>query len=110
SKVESSDDVRRQPEALIRYSEQLGKANQALRKFLYANVYYHPRVAEVNQRACEMLKQVFESYVADPGQLGEVATRRLEQERLHRTVCDYVAGMTDRYLLEEYARLSVASG
>jgi dGTPase len=43
--------------------------------------------------------------VADPKQLGEVATRRLEQEGLHRTVCDYVAGMTDRYLMEEYVRI-----
>jgi dGTPase len=100
------DDVRQQSATLIRYSDDLGKANTALRKFLYANVYYHPRVAEVNQRACEMLKKVFETYVADPGQLGEVATKRVEQEGLHRTVCDYVAGMTDRYLIEEYARIS----
>ena len=105
AKPKSSDDVRKQPVKLIRYSDGLGQANLALRKFLYANVYYHPRVAEVNQRACEMLRQVFESYVADPEQLGEVAIRRLEQEGLHRTVCDYVAGMTDRYLIEEYARI-----
>jgi dGTPase len=102
----SPGDVRKQSATLIHYSDELRKANQALRKFLYANVYYHPRVAKVNQRACEMLRKVFESYVADPGQLGEVATGRLEQEGLHRTVCDYVAGMTDRYLMEEYARIS----
>jgi len=101
-----SDDVRKQPAKLIHYSDDLRKANAALRKFLYANVYYHPRVAKVNQRACGMLKKVFESYVVDPKQLGEVATRRLEQEGLHRTVCDYVAGMTDRYLIEEYARIT----
>jgi len=100
------EDVRKQPAKLIHYSEDLGKANAALRKFLYANVYYHPRVAEVNQRACEMLKKVFQSYVSDPRQLGDLATRRLEQEGLHRTVCDYVAGMTDRYLIEEYARIT----
>ena len=82
------------------------KANQALRKFLYQNVYYHPRVAEVNQRACEMLKKVFEATWPIPDQLGDVATRRLEKEGLHRTVCDYVAGMTDRYLIEEYARIA----
>ena len=99
-------DVRKQSAKLIRYSDELRKANAALRKFLYANVYYHPRVAEVNQRACEMLKKVFECYVADPGQLGDVATGRVEQEGLHRTVCDYVAGMTDRYLMEEYARIT----
>jgi len=102
----NTDDVRKQPAALIRYSDDLRKANAALRKFLYANVYYHPQVAKVNQRACEMLKKVFECYVADPGQLGDVATRRIEQEGLHRTVCDYVAGMTDRYLIEEYARIT----
>jgi dGTPase len=102
----SADDVRKQTAKLIHYSDELRRANAALRKFLYANVYYHPRVAKVNRRACEMLKKVFESYVVDPKQLGEVATRRLEQEGLHRTVCDYVAGMTDRYLIEEYARIT----
>jgi dGTPase len=102
----SADDVRIQPLAMIRYSDELQKSNAALRKFLYANVYYNPRVHEVNRRACEMLKKVFETYVADPAQLGEVATRRVEQEGLHRTVCDYVAGMTDRYLMEEHARIS----
>ena len=51
--VESADDVRREPVPLIRYSDELLEANRALRKFLYKNVYYHPRVAEVNQRACE---------------------------------------------------------
>src|SRR5437870_241687 len=107
---ESPDDVRRQEAALIRYSEELHQANAALRKFLYANVYYHPRVAKVNQRACEMLRKVFESYLADPRQLGEVATKRIDQEGLHRTVCDYVAGMTDRYLMEEYARISGERG
>jgi dGTPase len=102
----SPDDVRKQPAKLIRYGDELRKANAVLRKFLYANVYYHPRVAEVNQRACAMLKNVFESYIAKPDQLGEVATKRVEQEGLHRTVCDYVAGMTDRYLIEEYGRIS----
>ena len=102
----SADDVRKQSAKLIHYSDDLRKANAALRKFLYANVYYHPRVARVNQRASEMLKKVFESYVGDPSQLGEVATKRIEQEGLHRTICDYVAGMTDRYLMEEYARIS----
>jgi dGTPase len=103
---QSPDDVRKQSAPLVRYSAELHQANAALRKFLYANVYYHPRVAKVNQRACEMLRKVFESYVANPRQLGEVATKRIDQEGLHRTVCDYVAGMTDRYLMEECARIS----
>lgn len=103
--AQSADEVRRQPLPLIRYSDELLEANRALRKFLYANVYYHPRVAEVNQRACEMLRRVFEEYVANPARLGDAATKRIETEGLHRTVCDYIAGMTDRYLMEEHARL-----
>jgi dGTPase len=105
SGVQSADNVRQRSARLIRYSDELAEANRALRKFLYQNVYYHPRVSEVNRRACEMLRRVFEAYLVDPDRLGDGATRRIEQEGLHRTVCDYVAGMTDRYLMEEYARI-----
>jgi dGTPase len=52
-----------------------------------------------------MLRKVFASYVADPNRLGDAAAKRIDQEGLYRTVCDYIAGMTDRYLLEEHARL-----
>ena len=104
--AQSADEVRRQPIPLVRYSDELLRANGELRKFLYKNVYYHPRVAEVNRRACEMLKKVFETYLADPERLGEAATKRMETEGLHRTVCDYIAGMTDRYLIDEYGRIT----
>jgi dGTPase len=104
--VQSADDARRQSAPLIRYSDDLLQANGALRKFLYQNVYYHPRVADVNRRACEMLRKVFEAYLANPERLGEAAAKRIEAEGLYRTVCDYIAGMTDRYLMEEYARIA----
>jgi len=52
-----------------------------------------------------MLRQVFQVYLADPDELGETAAKRIETEGLHRTVCDYIAGMTDRYLMEEHARI-----
>ncbi|MFZ1218702.1 MAG: deoxyguanosinetriphosphate triphosphohydrolase, partial [Chthoniobacterales bacterium] len=105
SGVSSADEVRSQPIPLISYSDGLFEANRELRRFLYKNVYYHPRVAEVNRRACEMLRAVFEAYVLAPNLLGDAATKRIESEGLHRTICDYIAGMTDRYLLEEHARL-----
>jgi dGTPase len=103
--VRSADEVRRQEVSLIGYSDERRTANQELRRFLYKNVYYHPRVAEVNRVACEMLRNVFDAYVREPDLLGDAATRRIESEGLHRTVCDYIAGMTDRYLMEEYGRL-----
>ena len=83
------------------------EANRELRRFLYKNVYYHPRVAEVNQQACEMLRAVFEAYIRAPELLGDSATRRIESEGLHRTVCDYVAGMTDRYAIQVFERFYV---
>jgi len=104
--VKSADEVRRQPAPLISYSDKLLQANDQLRRFLYKNVYYHPRVAEVNQQACEMLRSVFEAYLLAPDLLGDTAGKRIESEGLHRTICDYIAGMTDRYLLEEHARLT----
>jgi dGTPase len=106
--VATADDVRRQPEPLIRYGDELLRANRKLRKFLYQNLYYHPRVAVANQRACEMLRDVFGAYVKQPQLLGTATTRRMAEEGLHRAVCDYLSGMTDRYLIEEHARLFTA--
>ena len=104
--IENTRQVRQQERPLICYSEDLLNANRALRRFLYQNVYYHPRVAEVNRQACEMLRIVFEAYVLSPDLLGDAAAGRIEAEGLHRTVCDYIAGMTDRYLTEEHDKLS----
>ncbi len=104
--ISSASGVREEGAPLICYSDELQNANQELRKFLYENVYYHPRVAEVNRRACEMLREVFAAYLRDPERLGEGDARRIEAEGLPRTICDYVAGMTDRFLLEEHTRLN----
>jgi dGTPase len=105
SKVASAEDARRQPHPLIRYSDALLGANRKLRRFLYQNLYYHPTVAQANNRACQLLKDVFGAYIAAPERLGEATTRRVEKEGLYRAVCDYLSGMTDRYLLDEHTRL-----
>jgi dGTPase len=106
SGVQGADEVRRQRAPLIRYSNELAEANHALRKFLYQNVYYHPQVSKLNRRACEMLRRLFQFYISNPDRFRETVVRRTETESLHRIVCDYVAGMTDRYLMEEYARIT----
>jgi dGTPase len=105
ARVRSVADVRRQPGPLIGYSAELLAANRELRDFLYPNLYYHPEVRGENDRGCALLAEVFAQYLAAPEKLGEAASRRVATEGLHRTVCDYLAGMTDRYLLEEHARL-----
>ena len=76
-----------------------------LRRFLYTNLYYHPQVSGVNQRACELLERVFKEYLNAPSQLGRTSAKRVKKDGLHRTVCDFVSGMTDRYLINEHERL-----
>ena len=105
SGVQSADDVRRHPELLICYSPETAREARALRTYLYANLYYHPQVNGANQRACDMLAKVFHAYVEDPSQIGREATRRVPNCGLYRAAGDYIAGMTDRYLLREHARL-----
>ncbi len=103
--VQTADDVRRHPELLIGYSDRTASEAKALRSFLYANLYFHPDVNGANQRACDMLAAVFDAYIADPSQIGREATRRVPNCGLYRAAGDYIAGMTDRYLLREHGRL-----
>ena len=103
--VRSVDDVRRQPKPLIQYSMRLLEANRKLRRFLYQNLYYHPKVAGANTRACELLRNVVAAYLEHPERLGEATRTRIATDGIHRAVCDYLSGMTDRYLLEEHHRL-----
>ena len=103
--VQSADDVRRHPDLLIGYSERTAAEAKSLRSFLYANLYFHPEVNAANQRACDMMAAVFDTYIADPSQIGREATRRVPNCGLYRAAGDYIAGMTDRYLLREHARL-----
>lgn len=105
AQIRSANEARKHQRPLIQYSRELLTQNRKLRQFLYKNLYYHPRVAAANMRACEMLKAVFHAYVKDPKLLGDTALKRIPAEGLQRTVCDYLSGMTDRYLIEEHERL-----
>jgi len=103
--VQSADDVRRFPKALIQYSPERRKLNLELRKYLYKNLYYNPVVHQPNLRAVKMLGQLFNYYLAHPKEIGDSSRRRLKKTGLHRAVCDYLAGMTDRYVMLESARI-----
>lgn len=104
SKVRTVDDVRRLARPLVRYSPGRRLRNQALRKYLYKNLYYNPAVHGPNQRAVRMLGALFRHYRDHPGDLSEGARKRIAREGLERAVCDYMAGMTDRFALQEYTR------
>lgn len=103
--VSSVEDVRIQKKNLIGFSPELRRQNAALRKFLFKNLYFNPKVADANQRGCQLLESFFNRLVESPSLLGRKATRRIKTQGLHRTVCDYLAGMTDRYCFEQYHEL-----
>jgi dGTPase len=103
--VNSADDVRRFPRALIQHSPERRELNMELRDYLYKNLYYNPVVHEPNLRAVKMLKELFNYYLKHPKEIGEGTQKRVKKIGLHRAVCDYIAGMTDRYVMSEYERI-----
>jgi dGTPase len=110
SAVRSADDVRRLREPLVQYSARRLDLNRELRDYLHQNLYFNPQVREPNQRAVRMLEQLFLHYLHHPAHMGQQARRRARRIGLHRAVCDYIAGMTDRYLGLEYDRWLAPAG
>ncbi len=103
--VKSADDVRRCAKPLIQHSAARHTLNLELRRYLYKNLYYNPVVHQPNLRAVKMLKELFGYFLKHPKEIGESSRRRLKKIGLHRAVCDYLAGMTDRYVMLEYERI-----
>src|SRR6266849_2434368 len=103
--VQSADEVRGQPGPLAQYSSLRTGLNVELRDYLYENLYFNPLVHEPNRRAVRMLEALFEYFLAHSENFGEALHKRAEQDGWHRVVCDYLAGMTDRYAIQEHQRL-----
>ncbi len=101
----SADQVRLQPKPLAQYSPKRRELNLELRGYLYRNLYYSPEVHEPNRRAVRLLKQLFRYYLEHPQEIGEQARKRASQDGWPRAVCDYLAGMTDRYAIQEHQRV-----
>jgi dGTPase len=103
--VQSADDVRLFSKSLVQHSPGRRELNLELRKYLYKNLYYNPVVHQPNLRAVKMLEQLFNYYLKHPKEIGESSRKRLKKFGLQRIVCDYLAGMTDRYVMLECQRL-----
>ena len=103
--VQTADDVRLQPRSLVQYSPKRRELNLELRDYLYQNLYFNPVVHEPNSRAVRMLEELFNYYLAHPKQIGAQAQKRARKAGRHRAICDYIAGMTDRYSMLEHQRL-----
>ena len=104
ARVRSAAEVRACRKPLIQYSARRRELNLELRRYLYHNLYFNPAVHEPNERAAGMLEALFHFYLEHPAQLGDQTQKRIPADGLHRAVCDYLAGMTDRYVTQEYQR------
>ena len=89
---------------LIAFSPDLSKKREALREFLKTKLYRHYRVVRMSDKARRFIRALFQVYLARPEQLSPGSQKRLKQEGAHRVICDYIAGMTDRYAQEEYRK------
>ncbi len=104
-KIGSLEDVQQHNRKLISFSPEFGIIALELHDFLFENVYFHPEVLGVNHIASDRMENLFNVYIANPELLGDNARSRMETVGLKRAVADYIAGMTDRFALNEYLRL-----
>ncbi|HET7625992.1 MAG TPA: deoxyguanosinetriphosphate triphosphohydrolase, partial [Verrucomicrobiae bacterium] len=79
--------------------------NIELRRYLYRNLYYNSAINKPHIRAKQLLKDLFAHFVKHPNEIGEHARSRARKIGTHRAVCDYLAGMTDRYAILEHQRI-----
>jgi dGTPase len=103
--VKSANEVRLFPKALVQHSPERRELNLELRNYLYKNLYFNKALHVPNQRALQLLEKLFRFCLKHPGEVGEQSRRRIRKAGLHRAVCDYLAGMTDRYVRLEYERI-----
>lgn len=103
--IENLTDVRKQDAKIARHSELVGAQNKELKDFLYSNFYRHPRVVRMSFKANNILRALFTAYCDETRMLPETTQRLLQHAAVQRVVCDYIAGMTDRFAMQEYARL-----
>jgi dGTPase len=104
----SADDVRHAGKTLIRFSDETAEAEQGLKRFLFDNVYRSELVMEPVRRSQVVMAELFDHYLASldlPGRWGNAARAAATDAERARVICDFIAGMTDPYALEQHARL-----
>lgn len=105
--ITTLDGVRAVKPRLVDFSEAMTAKHLALKAFLYDRLYTHHRVTRMTQKADRIMTALFEVYMHEPRQLPPHVLRRVEEngETVPRVIADYIAGMTDRFALEEYKKL-----
>ena len=104
-KIAAIEDVRRAPRLVVMPSAEIKELKGGLEAFLHENVYRHHRVMRMAYKGQRMLTQLFAEFCRHPRQLPTRYQQLAKLAGLEQTVCDYLAGMTDRYAQDEYLRL-----
>jgi dGTPase len=105
SNVKSPLDIQRLRHNVIGYSEEMQRRNREIKDFLYKNLYRHYRVVRMQVKAERLISDLFQAYCHEPLILPSQVQKRIEPRGLERTICDHVAGMTDRFAIEEHQKL-----
>ena len=105
SGVRSVEELQRLPYNVIGFSEDMYRRNRQLKDFLFNNLYRHYRVVRMAVKAERIITGMFEAYHSEPTILPKHVQEIIPERGLERTICDYIAGMTDRYAVEEYQKL-----
>lgn len=90
---------------VVGFSDEYVTMNQQLKSFLFANMYQHYRVVRMQTKAERFIEELFNAYVEKPEILPKKVQARAQTREFYRTICDYLAGMTDRFALKEYSKL-----
>lgn len=103
--IKTIDDVRAHTKGrIVTFSKEMAEKNRELKDFLMKRVYRHPRVVRMSTKAEKFIERMFNLFIEIPEQLPLKYQARIERDGLHRVVTDYISGMTDRYLQDEYIR------
>jgi dGTPase len=109
SGVQTVEDVRLQPERLAGFSPEVAAESATLKGFLNAQLYSHPTVAQEREQSVVALDTLFRFFMEHPERMPQSYAQLAQQQARHRVVCDYIAGMTDHFLLRQSRELSGAS-
>ena len=105
SGAQSPLDLQKLSYNVIGFSEEMSRRNRELKDFLYNKMYRHYRVVRMQVKAERLIEQLFNAYREEPSILPDGFQVFIDQRGLERTICDYIAGMTDRYAIEEHQKL-----
>jgi len=105
SNVKTALNVQKLPFNVAGFSEDMYRRNRELKDFLFSNLYRHYRVVRMAAKSESIVTELFNIYQANPKTLPTEVQESIPERGLERTICDYIAGMTDRFAIDEYKRL-----